>query len=151
MKSVEEMKSVTFGEMLQIDPYKLDDELLRQPGLFLYWSEKASSARAKASIARFEQEKTEAQISNDVRKDPSKYGIEKVTEAGVTNAVRTSSEFEEVTMERIEATRKAEVLSAVVAALEQRKKSLENLCFLSGQGYFSQPSTVRREKGTRTK
>lgn len=137
--------STKYGEMLQIDPLKLEDEWMDQPGLYLFWAERAAVARANADRARFDFEKTEAELSTDVRAYPGNYDLEKVTETSITNAVRQDSAYEKAYSKRIDANMTSDVLSKVVAALEQRKKALENLAFLHSAGFNAQP-TERRKK-----
>ena len=139
------MQSKKFGQMLQIDVLNLEKEWLNQAGLYMYWAEKAANARASYDKARYQQDKTEAEVATDVRLDPTKYGLDKVTETSISNAVKLSSAYEEASLARIEAYRRAEVLSKTVVALEQRKKALENLAYMASAGLNAQPTEKRRK------
>lgn len=146
---MEIQESKKYGKMLEIDPLKLDDEWTFQAGLFMFWAEKAANARAKADKARFGFEKIEAQLSSDVRTNPGNYGLEKVTETSIANAVKQSEEYENAYLARIEANKVSDILAKVVVALEHRKKALENLAYLHSAGFNSEPNNRRKQRGVK--
>lgn len=137
-------------KLLKIDSLALDEEWLNQAPLFFFWAEKASEARAEADKQRFILDKVQARLSSEIRKNPSKFGLDKVTESAIQQQIILEDEFEEQSLLVIDARKEAEDLSKFVAALEQRRKALENLCFLQNQGYYGQPqekpAIVRKEE-----
>lgn len=146
MQSTNESK---YKRYLIIDPHRLDEEWMNQPGLYMFWSEKAQKARAVADKAKFELEKLEAVVAQEIRKKPSKYGLDKITETGIRNAVLLDPRIQSATFGLIDLRTKADVLAKFVTALEQRKKALENLVYLTAQGYYSAPEK-RKRRGVRT-
>ena len=147
-----EMTSKQFGAMLHIDTSDLQSAWLDQAGLYQFWAEKSADARAAADTARFKLDKTEAEVSADVRAKPTKYNLEKTTEVSISNAVKMSKEYETAMMEKIETNRKSETLRGVVTALDHRKKALEDLCYMRGKEWNAEPHVPHRrtEKKERT-
>ena len=131
-------------DILRIDPMKLDDEWLYQPGLYMEWAEKAAKARAAFDRARAELDRTEATVAKDIRADPDKFGIPKATEAAIAYEVRNDDRYIRASNAHIKARMHSEITYRMTVALEQRKKALENLAFLTQQGYFSEPQKRKR-------
>ena len=141
-----------FGKVLHIDTSDLQSAWLDQAGRYAYFAEQAADARAAADTARFQLDKTEAEVSAAVRKTPSEFGLEKLTEASISNAVKMSKEYETAMMEKIETNRQSETLRGVVTALDHRKKALENLCYMKDREWNAEPHVPHRrtEKKERT-
>lgn len=134
----------SYDRHLVIDTMRLDEEWMKQPGLFMYWAEQAQKIKLEVDLAKFQLESLEAQVSNDIRANPEKFGLEKVTETGIKNAVLLDKRIAKSTKDYLKLRSEADVLAKLVAALEQRKKALENLVFLTTQGYFSAPEKRKR-------
>ncbi len=126
-------------DVLKIDPLALDKEWLNQPGLYMFWAEKAVKAREVSDLLRLKSDVTQARVLSNIRSDPKKYGLDKVTESAINQQVLLSKDYIDIQKEYIKSKTEAERLSRFVTALEQRRKALENLCFLQNQGYYSQP------------
>ncbi|HPY55293.1 MAG TPA: hypothetical protein PLI14_06515 [Bacilli bacterium] len=125
--------------LLQIDPLALDKEWLEQSGLFFVWAQKAVEARAEADVEKYNLDRLEAEISSDIRSAPDKYGIDKLTESIISQTIKLQKSYCTQMVKLIDTRRKAEELSKFSIALEQRRKALENLCFLHSQSYYGQP------------
>ena len=138
-----------FEKVLSIDPLKLGDEWLKQPGLFMYWSKKSVDAREKMERLKFDLDKYEACLAAQVRKDPSSYGLEKVTESAINQFVASDAQVIKLNEMLIGLRAEAELLNRMVTALEQRKKALENLVYLNQQDYFSLPTTHNKRSRKR--
>lgn len=126
-------------DALKIDSLQLEKEWMNQPGLYMYWAEKAAAAREKMELARFDLDRATAEISSRIRKNPEKYDLVKATESAITNQVLLDKTIEAKTKKYIKAKTENDILSKFVVALDQRKKALENLCFLTNQSFFAQP------------
>jgi len=132
-------------DILKIDPLKLDEEWMNQPGLFMYWAEKAAKARERADRAKYLLERTTARVANMIRRDPDKFDLVKTTEAGINGAVQCHKDVFDANKEFISARADSFVLEKLVIALDHRRKALENLVYLHGQGYYSEPRRKERK------
>ncbi len=137
-----------YEDILKIDPLSLDKEWLNQPGLFMYWAQKAVEAREVADMCRLRADIVQNTLLVNIRKDPKGHGIDKITESAINQQVAVSEDYIKAQKKLIKARTEAESLSKLVIALEQRRKALENLCFLQNQGYYSQPQeeTILKRK-----
>jgi len=93
------------------------------------------------TLAKEDMEYEKAQIDFAIREDPDKYGIAKITENAINNAIIMEDSYQAKRTAYNEATRHVNVLQGVVYAINDRKSSLENLVKLHGQQYFAGPST----------
>jgi len=85
-----------------------------------------------------------AELSILIRSKPRKYGLKSVTEPGIKSAVLLQPEHKKAQWKVIRAKRKVGILQARVTALDNKKKSLEKLTDLYGQGYWSKPK-IKKE------
>jgi hypothetical protein len=126
---------------MPIDESALDMEWLDQPNRFLAYAQAEADAKRAYDEAREALEYEKAQLDRMIRKDPNRYDLEKVTEAVVSAAVREHTE--DRVKEVIEARYEWEMMSKAVAAMEMRKRALENLVKLLALGYFAAPTEPR--------
>jgi len=132
-----------FKNDIDIDPEALDVEWLRQPRLMGDWCERRADARAEADRAKERRDVVYAELDREVRMEPEKFGLEKITESAVSNAIKLDARYREAFEEHIEATHAAEVCDAAVRAFDHKKTALETLVRLHGQQYFAGPSVPR--------
>lgn len=149
------------SELMDIDLNVLDREWLEQPKhMYQYGAALADAwkglreAKAYAEVQWAELKRLAAKIDLDVRKHPDSYGLDKITEAVVANAVLTSVKYIRKQEECFEADRQiasanhdVDILDAAVKALQDKRSSLENLVRLHGQNYFSTPKADVDNKG----
>ena len=140
---------------LIIEPNKnlLDDEWVYQPRLFRHWAEKLEDAKAEIDdakrefdVIKAEFEEVKASLDLDIRRDPDKYDLPKVTDKSVPIVMLLQTRYKKTQQALFNAQRvidtakhKAGILQAVVKSLEQRKSSLEKLVDRHGQKYFATP------------
>ena len=132
-----------YQKEIEIDPDALDVEWLGQPSLFMKYSEACALARKKMDRAKEHLEVTRAELDKEIRSDPEKFEVAKVTESAISSAITVHSTFRNASALFIEAKYEFDVLSRAVQAFEQRKTALENLVRLNGQGYFASPKEPR--------
>lgn len=136
---------------LEIDKYALDAECMDQPRRFIHWAE----ALAEASSVRDRMDQsldvTLAQTEMKVRKDPTAYGLEKVTDASVKALVTIDPFVVKAEELLIQAKHRVNILFAAKEAFEQRKSMLENLVKLFLSGYWSDPKIKGEAKETLSK
>lgn len=129
--------------ILEIDPLQLDKEWLKQPMLFFDFAAELVEAKNVLDQAKAELELIDADIDREIRRDPEKYGVIKITENIVAAIIPSRPKHKEAYTKFIEAKYEVGIIQAAVDALDQRKKALENLVTLHGQNYFAEPRTPK--------
>jgi hypothetical protein len=137
------MNKNEFEEDLRIDPESLDAEAVMQPELYFKWAEKTKVGRELADRAKMRLDITEARLKRNCREHPSRFGVAKVTENAIIEAVHSHDEYEEAYIRYIETRGESDLLYKAQEAMEQRKRMLELLVQLHGREYFAGPSSPR--------
>ncbi len=130
--------SEKFG-FFNIDPDQLDVEWLRQPKLFYDYAILAAESRTTLEQAKAEFELVCAELDSEIRSDPEKFGVTKLTEGMVKNIIITQPEYQQAQKKVLKTRSEYENLQAILSALDHRKRALENLVDLHGQNYFATP------------
>ena len=128
---------------IAIDVEALDLEWLEQPSLMMKYSKNAADCKRTRDIAKEGVDLIKAEIDKDIRKNPGDYGVEKITETVVMNAILEEVDYQSAMTTYIDARHSADVAAAAVSAFEQRKQALEGLVKLFGLQYFAGPSVPR--------
>ena len=125
---------------LAIDPHDLPEEWLRQPALYMQYSELAAQAGKERDQAKENLDVVKAEVDAHVRTYPDLYGIAKITETQVSNAVIVSDKYREAQQLLTDANLNYSLMQAAVRAFEQRKAALENSVRMMLGGIFSVPN-----------
>lgn len=126
-------------DFFHLDEYALDTEWVRQPALYFEYAKKLADARAELEQARSARDVVSAEIDRDIRDDPAKFGLQKITESAVEKAIILHSRYDQANQRVMKCKHEMDLIQAAVDALEHRKKALESLVYLQGQNYFSKP------------
>jgi hypothetical protein len=129
---------------LEIDENRLDDEWIGQPRLYYEYASKLADAKRDLEEAKAEAEVTKANLAQLIRTDPEKFGLVKVTEKSVEEAVAVQNDLADALREVREARHLVDVLTGAVASLDHRKKALEKLVELFLANYYSSPKASGR-------
>jgi len=122
-----------------VDKDDLDGEWVRQPELYHDYAVKLADARLEMETKKNRLEVIQANLDNEIREDPSEFGLTKVTEGAIKAVIVQHPKYEKA-LERVNQARHAvDILVAATQALDHKKKALENLVYLHGQNYFSSP------------
>lgn len=132
------MKSFT-----DIDLGNLEQEWVRQPKLYGRYSAKLADAKKDLSEAKAAEEVAEADVKRRIRRNPSKYGINKITEPAVKEAMILHPLYQKAVTAVNEAKHAVDVLEGLVNTLDHRKRTLENLVSLFGMNYFARPQSPK--------
>lgn len=124
---------------LAIDADSLDTEWLRQPEMYHEAAVALADAKRELDEAKNASEVVRGTLAKDIRERPGHYDLEKVTEAAVGECLACHDEFLAAQAKITTARYKADLAQALVGALDQRRKALENLVYLHGQDYFASP------------
>jgi len=128
---------------VNIDPNSLDVEWLEQPNLMLKYGRIAAQTKMDMDKAKERLEVVKAELDKDIRLNPEKYGISKLTEGVVASTIFLQPEYKEVSEAYIEASYEFNMARYAVQAISDRKDALENLVKLHGMQYFAGPSAPR--------
>jgi len=128
---------------VSIDENSLDVEWLRQAELMMKYSKLAAKFRLLQDKAKESLDLMKASLDLSIRTTPEEYGLTKVTESAISNAITTDKAYTDCLAEYNQARYDAEIARAAVTALDHKKSALENLVKLFGQQYFAGPSIPR--------
>ena len=123
-----------------LDETRLDDAWRGHSKHVFAARRKVAALRATVERCKARINITKAQVALEVRKSPEDFDIDKLTEAAVVSAIASNKRVTTAEDKLIDAKFELESWEAAVEALEHRKRALENLVTLHGQGYFADPS-----------
>ncbi len=126
-------------DFLTIDPHELPEQWQQQPRLFYHWSKKVADARQALDEADAELDVVDAELSLNIRDEPEKYGLEKITEASVSSTILLQPKHKKALKAKIEARHTLDTYQAAVSALDHKKKGLEKHVDLLIAGLYSLP------------
>lgn len=130
---------MSYEDDMHIDENALDVEFLEQPTLMARYARLLAEARRDRDLAKEALDLTKAEINLDIRDNPDKYNLTKITVDAVEACVLMEDSYKEAVKEYNDANYEVNVLQGVVNAVEHRKSALENLVKLHGQQYFAGP------------
>ena len=132
-----------FSKDMSIDESALDVEWLNQPRLLMAYSKELAEARKKLEKSKQKLEVVKAELDKDIRSNPDKYELSKITEGVVANTILLQSQYQEVNEALLDEQYEFDMLRNAVSAINMRKEALENLVKLHGMNYFAGPSVPR--------
>ncbi len=136
------------GPRLQIDEHRLDEEWTGQPKLYYKWAAEHAEAILAVDTAKTTVDLVKAELDQEIRANPEKYGISKITETVVTTTILGDPEYQ-AAMKKVNVARyEVNIVAAAVVALEHRKRALEKLVDLHGRNYFSEPKASEQSRET---
>ena len=103
-------------DTFRIDDSKLEDEMREHSYKYAELGVLLAKARAEYEALKFELQVLEANLGKHFREI-----LAKVTEKAVEDAIMRTAEWQEAKKKLIEAKQEAEILSALVSALEHKK------------------------------
>lgn len=133
------MEDQSDTSFLQIDQNRLDREWVRQPKLYHHHAVELANAKLALDEAESALDLVRADTTLDIYERPSAYDIEKATKDTVEAALLKNKSVKAAQAKVREAKHAVEVLTAVVKALDHKKRALESLVSLHGQDYFATP------------
>jgi hypothetical protein len=125
---------------LKIDDSALDLELLDQAMLFMRYAKHYAETRRILDEVKQALDVVKAETDSNIRKNPEKYGLEKVTDKAIEAIILTDANCKKANQKFLDAKFELDMASNATQAMQIRKESLENLVRLNGQQYFAGPS-----------
>lgn len=133
----------TYKQDVEINPEALDVEWVRQAALYLKYGEQVAKMRDRVDRLKEKLDVQDASLSLKIRKDPFRFGMDKVTEGNIKELVLVSEDHVELSNELAETRYELEILQTALRAMDVKKSALENLVRLHGASYFAGPSVPR--------
>jgi len=140
-----------FEKDINIDEQALDVECLEQPRITLQYAKWVADMERKKDRAKERVDVVKAELDKDIRNNPDKYGLAKITEGAVQNTIILQPEYREAQEAYIEAKHESDIAKAAMRAVDTKKTALENLVKLFGLSYFAGPSAPRNLAEERAK
>lgn len=137
---------------MRIDEDALELELLEQPSLVAKYSRLLAEAKRDRDLLRENLDLVKAEINLDIRDNPTKYKLEKLTVDSVNACILMEDDFKKAQKDLNDSSFEVNVLTGVISAIDHRKSALENLVKLFGMDYFAGPavphniSELRKER-----
>jgi hypothetical protein len=128
---------------IKIEEGCLDIEWLEQPMKMLQYGKHAAEMKRNLDRAKEKLELVRAELDNEIRSNPNKFGLEKVTDKAIDATIPLQERFKKASSDYLDVRFESDVAFAAVKAFEQRKDALENLVRLHGQQYFAGPKVPR--------
>lgn len=123
----------------EIDEDNLDKEVIRQPALVGKYCDQVPDAKQEVDRAAAQMKLIEADLDAEIRADPEKFGLEKVTEAAIKSTIPGCKKFKDAQSAYLDAKHHLDALNSVLQALDSKRRSLDLLITLHGMNYFSSP------------
>ena len=135
----EDMKLILEGlkGKLAIDQYQLELECMNQAFVYEEIGELATLVKADAKRAKEHLKFVEAGISADIRREPERFGVSKVTGDSVFAAVVVHPDCRKANDEAIDASELSDRLIVLLESAAQRKAMLRDLVSLYTHNYYT--------------
>lgn len=137
------MSELNYEKDVRIDPDALDTEWLEQAPLMMKYTQHEARCRRQLEQAKTEVSIVEAELDKEIRSNPDKFDLPKITETAIKSAIQTDKDFLEAQENLREAEYELNMASAAVRSIYGKKDALENLVRLFGQQYFAGPKVPR--------
>ena len=127
---------------LVVDTNQLHLSAQEQPELMQLAGELAAEAKYAARKARLAAEIASATAAKDIRKNPATFGISKVTESSISEAVVLHPQVVKANTEAIEADKESDMAATIAVAFEHRKAVLRIEADLYANEYWGRANAV---------
>lgn len=141
-----------YRKLVSIDAGSLDKEWQDAPSRYMEVVEAQTDAQSMVDSLKDKLEVTEAVLANDIRKNPDKYGLVKLTDTMTKDLVASDPSLIEIRTQLLAAKKQASLLSGLATAMEHRRKALGYLVELFIRNYQSSPTTstpIGKEAGAK--
>ena len=128
-----------------IDKEALDRELVYHGELFMKWAERLADAIEERDLKKGEIEIKKAALSDEIRKNPKEFDLEKVTESAIINLLILDEDIQNLNKEYYACIKNINILTAAKEEMHSRRKRLEKLVDLWLGKYWSDPK-IKVEK-----
>ena len=135
---------------LEIDLNKLEEEWVEHVNRYHKAAVRLADAHADLAEEKVCSEITEAEVDREVRDNPSKYGIDRVTDTAIKSVVNVDDRVVEQKRKTNKAKHRVDICKADVDAMEHKKRALEKLVDLWRDDYWSTPRETQNNQGKKS-
>ena len=107
-----------FEKDVNIDEQALDVECLEQPRITLQYAKWVADMERKKDRAKERVDVVKAELDKDIRNNPDKYGLAKVTEGAVQNTIILQPEYREAQEAYIKAKHESDIAKAAMLSFD---------------------------------
>lgn len=141
IETLEDLKS-----RLPIDQFALEKECREQPIFYQEVGEIYAEVRKEAKKVKSNFGHVKAELERNIRSEPAKYGISKITESAIQAAIVLQTEYANAETELFDAEEVADNLSVLLESAAQRKSMLRELVSLFVRSYYADVSLGKEAK-----
>lgn len=134
---------LNYEQDITIDETALDVEWLDQPRKVFRYGKHLAHVNKELELSKESLNVVKAELDKAIRQNPAAYGIDKLTETQVSNAILLQDEYQAANKEMIDLRYEYEMAKVAFQAIAGRRDSLQNLTSLHGQQYFAGPRVPR--------
>lgn len=136
-----------FTNELEINKHNLDEELVKQPQLYMQWALLCCQATEDKDAAKKDLDLVKAQVEAKIRKKPKRYGVDgKLTESLVKTLIVLDPKVQRYDAAYLKAAHEEHALGKMEKAFSMRKSSLESLVQLDLRLHFSEPRIPQQRR-----
>lgn len=117
----------------------LDDEWLEQARKYYYYAAAAVEAAAAKDRLKFQCDTMEAKVESEIRKNPERFGVDKITDSSVKAAMLSDDRIQDARKDLLNADKEMKLLQVAERTIGDMKKSLEKLTDLFLSNYWAEP------------
>ena len=136
----------SYKDDLEIDKNNLDEAWQYQALKFAEWAEKEVEAMFQRDKLKDQLELQRAGLDSLIRKNPSNYFLDKVTESAIQNIILQNENYQKSNTAYLDAVKQAKIFGVAREAFDHRKKALEKLTDLFLSQYWAEPREGRITK-----
>lgn len=119
-----------------IDPDRLDEEWVNHVRVYFEQASRLADLRAEADRAKANLEVVDAELDREIRLDPQRFGLDKVTEGAVEKTIILQKKHRLAVERSIQARHDQAIGEASVHGLDHKKRALEKLVELRLASYY---------------
>ncbi|MCK9543785.1 MAG: recombination mediator protein UvsY [Novosphingobium sp.] len=132
-----------FEQDLAIDPSRLDEEWLAHPVVYMKYCNALTDITQERDKQKEKLEVVKAELDRDIRSDPGKFSLAKITEGAISSALILQPKYKNAQEELNNLTYQVNMIGNAVKAFEHRKKALEAMVDLYINQYWAGPKEPR--------
>lgn len=127
------------NSIAHIDRYRLERDWEVQADFVKEWGDEKAEAEYKVNVLEAKLKLVSAQLSAEIRKNPGRYDIQKITEPLVESTILLQRKYRRTLSRLNKARRDLNYAKGALKALDHKRDALENLQKGDMQSFFGSP------------
>ena len=141
-ESMDDFDSRTWHNRLAINLQNLHRDIAEHPAYYAEIAEIGAEAKAAMHAAKANKDVIDAEVASEIRSNPEKFGLTKVTEASIKEALTMDSRVRSAQSMFLGAQENSEMIAVLVNAFEHRRSMLNNEVQLYIANYWTENTPV---------